>query len=145
MHNESLHQIHGKCHCGNIRFTLMTKLLADDLQKRKCQCTFCLKHGNVWTSVPDGELNVEINDLNKCNKYNFGHKTADFYICASCGIVPVAISKIDNNDFAVINLNTVEPQIITKDAVDFSFEEESTEKRLNRRKSSWIKNVVINI
>jgi hypothetical protein len=109
MSNESLHQIHGKCYCGNIGFTLITKLSIDDLPKRKCQCRFCSKHGNVYTSPPDGELKVKINELNKCSKSNFATKTADFYVCAICGIIPVVISRIDNNDFAVINLNTVEP------------------------------------
>jgi len=78
----------GSCHCGNIRFVFITAKTDAQLPKRECQCSFCRRHGRISTSDPDGEIRVSIADAGQVNKYRFGQRTADFYVCRTCGAVP---------------------------------------------------------
>jgi len=42
--------IRGGCHCGNIAFELGWEPDPDEIPARACDCSFCVKHGGVWTS-----------------------------------------------------------------------------------------------
>ena len=42
--------ITGRCHCGNISFALDWQPEPTDIPARACSCSFCTKHGGVWTS-----------------------------------------------------------------------------------------------
>ena len=44
--------IRGGCHCGNIRFSLSWEPDPAEIPARACICSFCTKHGGVWTSNP---------------------------------------------------------------------------------------------
>ncbi len=54
--------VHGKCHCGNISFSLAWEPDPAEIPARACSCSFCVKHGGVWTSNPRGALEVVIKD-----------------------------------------------------------------------------------
>jgi hypothetical protein len=134
--------IEGACHCENIRFVLRWPKSEAEIPVRKCGCTFCQKHAGAWTSHPDSELLAKIEKPSSISKYNFGTKTADFFVCGRCGVVPFVISEIDSNEYAVVNVNTF------KNAGNFSFSStptnfdgEGTDDRLERRKRNWIANV----
>jgi len=74
--------------------------------------------------------------------YAFGTKTAQFHICTKCGVVPVVTSRIEGRLYAAVNANTfegVESSLLQHASV--SFEDESEEARLARRKRNWIANV----
>lgn len=134
--------INGSCHCGNIRFSLTWEPDPAEIPARACTCTFCSKHGGVWTSNPRGALEVRIRDPKLVSKYAFGTRTADFHICARCGIVPVVTSRIDERLYAVVSVNAfegVDPALLRRAAATFDAEDE--EKRLARRKRSWIPDV----
>ena len=88
-------QIAGSCHCRNIRFVLLWPEPAPVISARKCSCSFCQKHVGAWTSHPRSKLTVKIIDSSSVSKYRFGTKTADFYVCSACGIVPFVLSEID--------------------------------------------------
>ncbi len=81
--------IHGKCHCGNISFSLTWEPDPAEIPVRACTCSFCIKHGGVWASNPGGALEVVVKEPSLVSKYAFGTRTAEFHICARCGIVPV--------------------------------------------------------
>jgi len=66
----------GKCHCGNIAFALDWKGGPAGIPARACGCSFCIKHGGVWTSNPDSRLAVTIRDSALTSKYVFGTRTA---------------------------------------------------------------------
>ena len=87
--------IHGSCHCGNISFRLDWQPEPREIPARVCSCSFCVKHGGVWTSCPSGTLDVEVRDASRHSKYAFGTKTADFHVCSNCGAVPLVTSQID--------------------------------------------------
>jgi hypothetical protein len=134
--------IRGKCHCGNIAFSLAWEPDPAEIPARACTCSFCIKHGGVWTSNPGGALKVAIKDPGLVSRYAFGTRTAEFHICARCGIVPVVTSRIEGNLYAVVSVNALESidQSLLRRA-PASFDGEGNESRLARRKRSWIADV----
>jgi hypothetical protein len=135
--------ISGRCHCGNITFTLLWKPEPLEILARACGCSFCIKHGGVWTSCPTGSLKVAVQNPALVSQYTFETKTAEFHICSKCGIVPVVTSRIEDQLYAVVSVNAfegVEPSLVKRAAA--TFEGESEEMRLARRKRNWIGDVV---
>jgi hypothetical protein len=63
--------IDGKCHCGNIAFELEWDGDPPVIPARACSCSFCIKHGGVWTSNPKSRLAVVIGDISLVSKYAF--------------------------------------------------------------------------
>ncbi len=138
--------INGACHCGNIRFTFQIPEPESAIPVRACGCTFCHKHGGVYTSHPAGVLAARIADAALVERYRFGTETADFHICRNCGVVPFVTSTIDGAVFAVVNVNSfegVDPAQLDSSPSDF--DGESVESRLSRRRRNWIPNVTITI
>ena len=134
--------VHGRCHCGNISFSLTWEPDSAEIPARACSCSFCIKHGGVWTSNPRGALEVVIKDPAHVSRYSFGTRTAEFHTCARCGIVPVVTSRIDGHLYAVVSVNAFEDvdQSLLRRA-PASFDGEGTESRLARRKRNWIADV----
>ena len=78
-------------------------------------------------------------------KYSFGTKTAEFHICQRCGVVPVVTSRIDGQLYAVVSVNAldgVDPALVQR-AAAVSFDGETEETRLARRKRGWIADVTL--
>ena len=137
-------RIEGSCHCGNISFELTWDPDPETIPARACGCSFCLKHGGVWTSNPEGALRATVRDPAQVSQYSFGTKTADFHVCGKCGIVPFVTSIIDGGLYAVVSVNAfnnVDPAMLSRSPV--SFDEETTDTRLRRRKRNWIRDVKI--
>jgi len=137
-------RIEGKCHCGNIRYVLDWPGDGGDIAIRACGCTFSTKHGGSWTSHRDATLLAEVGDASLVSNYRFGTATADFHVCARCGVVPFVTSAIDDHLYAVVNVNTfegVDPSAFVRKAT--SFDGEGTGERLERRARNWIRNVRI--
>ena len=136
--------IRGRCHCGNIDFALTWDPDPEEIPARACTCTFCVKHGGVWTSNPRGALEVALEDRSRVSRYAFGTETAEFLVCACCGIVPVVTSRIDDRLYAVVSVNAFEnvDAALLKRA-PISFEAEQADTRLARRKRNWIADVAI--
>ena len=135
-------QIIGGCHCGNMRFTFVWPRAEGLIPVRACGCTFCRKHGGLYTSHPDGQISVRVGDPGQVTRYRFGTKTADFHICQGCGVVPVITCQIDGADYAVVNVNCfegVDPADLDSSPSDF--DGETTESRLARRQRNWIGHV----
>src|SRR5438132_12998306 len=99
--------INGRCHCGNIAFELEWEGDTAEIPARACGCSFCVKHGGVWTSNPNSRLAVVIRDPLLVSKYAFGSRTATFHICARCGAVPLVTSEIANRLYALVNANVL--------------------------------------
>jgi hypothetical protein len=139
-----MREIQGKCHCGNIAYELLWPESGKMLAVRACGCTFCTKHGGVYTSHPDARLDARVADSNSVNRYVFGTKTAEFYLCTRCGVVPFVTSTIENVEYAVVNVNTFEN--VDQSELDSSvsdFDGEDIEARLGRRMRNWISRVTV--
>lgn len=134
--------IGGSCHCRNVSFKLLWEPEPTDIPARACTCSFCMKHGGVWTSCSTGSLVVSVADPASVSRYVFGTKTAQFHICMKCGVVPVVTSDIDGKLYAVVSVNAMEDvdhSFIKHASATFAMEDEQS--RLARRKRSWIPNV----
>lgn len=134
--------IHGRCHCGNIAFSLTWDPDPSEIPARACTCTFCVKHGGVWTSNPSGALKVQVGDAKSVSRYAFGTETAEFHICRRCGVVPVVTSRIDGRVYAVVSVNAfenVDATLLRRAPISFDAEEKDS--RLARRKRNWIADV----
>src|ERR1041384_5122163 len=100
--------ISGRCHCGNISFTLNWKPEPSEIPARACTCSFCTKHGGVWTSCSTGSVKVMVKDRSHLSNYAFGTQTAKFHVCTKCGVVPVVTRRIDGRLYAVVSVNALE-------------------------------------
>ena len=69
------------------------------------------------------------------SKYKFGTGTADFHVCSRC-VVPFVASNIDDRLYAVVNVNTLQGETVSRQPA--SFDAEDVEARLRRRKDNWI-------
>lgn len=136
--------INGQCHCGNIAFQLEWAGDPPEIPARACGCSFCIKHGGVWTSNPAAKLEVALRNPALVSKYAFGTRTATFHVCSRCGAVPLVTSEIASHLYAVVNVNVLENvdrSWLRRTATDF--EGEDVESRLARRKRNWIADVRI--
>jgi hypothetical protein len=134
--------ISGKCHCGNISFALSWEPEPAEIVARACGCTFCVKHGGLWTSCPTGSLRISIRQPAEVSSYAFGTRTAQFHTCVNCGVVPVVTSRIDDRLYAVVSANAfegVDPSLVRRTSASFDGESEAS--RLERRQRNWIANV----
>jgi len=134
----SFRRIHGSCHCGNIRITLDWPESGPTIPVRACGCALCTKHRAVWTSHPDGRFHLRIADDSRVTRYRFGTKTADFHICLTCGVVPIATCVMEGARYAVVNVNSFD-DVDRSQLVEAprNFEGETTDDRLARRRRSW--------
>jgi hypothetical protein len=132
-------KMHGRCHCGNIAFDLDWAGDPGKIPARACGCTFCTKHGGIWTSHARSRVAVKIADEALVSRYEFGTRTATFHVCARCGVPPLVTSDIDGRIYAVVNVNCLEDvDPAALDRAPASFEGETVDSRLARRKRNWI-------
>jgi hypothetical protein len=135
-------RVEGSCHCGNIRFTLDWQPEPTVIPARACGCSFCVKHGGVWTSCPAGKLRVQVRSPEQVHRYEFGTRTAQFHICTGCGIVPVVTSEIEQRLYAVVSVNAFDNLEASRlQRSPASFDGESAGDRLARRQRNWIADV----
>ena len=128
----------GGCHCGNMRWTLTTRLAAAELPVRACQCTFCRKQGALGSSDPAGTLRFAVRDPAALVHYRFATRTADFLVCAGCGVYVGAVMEEGGRRYGIVNLNSFDlrADLTTRpDAMDYSAED-ATERRA-RRRARW--------
>ena len=106
---------------------------------RICECSFCYIHGAIWTSHASAKAQMQTKEYEKIINYRFGHQTARFRICATCGVVIAAIWKDDGRDLGVININTlVEAFASSIEHVPVCFADENLDDREKRRRANWM-------
>jgi hypothetical protein len=130
--------LQGRCHCGNLELVFETAMRSDDLPLRACQCSFCVRHGARTTADPRGRATLICHDATGLVRYQFGLKTAEFFVCAYCGVYVAATISIDGTTYSTINVNTLEPHgRFTRAATPVSYDGEAREQRVARRKQTW--------
>jgi hypothetical protein len=134
--------IRGSCHCGNVQMELRWNGDPPEIPARACTCSFCVKHGGVWTSQPHARLRIRMADAQQVRTYAFGTRTASFHVCSQCGVVPFVSCAIDGRTYAVVNVNAldgVDPAWLRRSPSNF--DGEVVESRLARRQRNWIADV----
>jgi hypothetical protein len=135
-------RIPGRCHCGNFSFLLDWVPDPAEIPARACTCSFCTKHGAVWTSCPGGSLRIQIREPAAATTYRFGTGSADFHLCARCGALPVVTSRIEGRLHAVVNVRMFEDfSSLAMNTSPSSVEGEIEGERLARRARNWIGDV----
>jgi hypothetical protein len=128
----------GSCHCGNIEFVFETEKTPGQLDVRACDCSFCTKRGGRTTTDPHGSVRFTVRDGAKLNRYRFGLRTADFLICAECGVYIGVVISDDGRSYATLNVNTFgERDAFLDDAVSVNYDYETAAERMARRMAKW--------
>ena len=122
----------GGCHCGALRVTFESARPAADLSLRECQCTFCRHHGARNTSDPAGRVQV-VAEREALVRYRFGLRTADFLVCARCGVY---IACVLDDAFASVNTRALDGDW-DRPAAPMHFDAETVESRIARRRTTW--------
>ncbi len=128
----------GSCHCANVKVTYETALAPAETQVRACGCGFCRRHGGLTVSDPEGRLKIAVEDPKRLIRYRFALGTADFLICADCGVYLAAVLADDDGAWAVLNINVLEARTAfsrTPEPMNFDAEDEAG--RVARRKARW--------
>ena len=133
--NKKKQRITGACHCGNLSFELTTQTALDEIVARSCECSFCQKHGATYWADSEGSAIIRISDERYLQKYRFGLRGADFYICRVCGNCLGAVLSDEDGTWSVVNLRLTELDV--KHVQPVSFEGEDLAGRVARRKRSW--------
>lgn len=128
----------GQCHCGAIGYVYQTRLDPSAWSVRADQCSFCRAHGALTTSDPDGSVAFEIVDPGRLVRYRFGLRTADFLICADCGVYIGAMITTPRGRYGIINVNIIRPAPTgMARALLMSYEGENETQRTARREARW--------
>lgn len=133
----------GQCHCGNISVELESTQDIASLVPRECSCSLCQKHRASWISDPKGTLRIKYEKQNLVSSYRFGHRTADFILCAKCGVLMAAHSEIEGSSYAVFNIHSMPEKPLTSPPISTNFDEEDSTTRLARRTKNWTGNVTV--
>jgi len=134
-----MQEFHGGCHCGNLRLEVRLSLAPETMQVRACQCTFCRMHGAHSISDPKGFARIAAARPADVSRYRFGLKTADFIICAKCGVYIGAVCETPSGLKAVINVNVLKDRArFTAMPQAFDYEGEDAGARLARREARWM-------
>jgi hypothetical protein len=134
-------KIQGRCHCGNLSFTLQWVGDPEVIAARSCGCSFCKPRAATWTSIPGATLEVAVRTPALVSRYTFATHTAVFQVCARCGAVPVSTSEIDGRTYAVVNVMTLTSPLPGLQRKELDVADESLAARLARRKQNWIADV----
>jgi len=128
----------GSCHCGNIEFAFETEKAPEQLDVRACDCSFCTRHGGRTTTDSRGSVGFTVRDGTRLNRYRFGLRTADFLICAGCGVYIGVVMADGKRSYATLNANTFdERNAFPDDATSVNYDDETVEERMARRRANW--------
>ena len=128
----------GNCHCGAVGYEYRSEKPVGEWFVRSCECSFCKKHGAVYTSDPAGSIRFMRKDPSALSRYRFGHKTADFVFCGRCGGYLGAVMEEGGRELFVMNIRALDPQPDGLPAAkDMSYEEETADTRVTRRSLRW--------
>jgi hypothetical protein len=123
----------GSCHCGAISAEYETD---ESVRLRQDGCGFCSSRGVRSASDPKGRLTL-VSQL-RLIRYRFGHKTADFLVCPTCGTYVAAQMEGPRSPVGVLNVvGLAIPELKDESATLASLEGESVDERIQRRLSRW--------
>ena len=133
--------IQGQCHCGNISFELSTEVVESGISPRACDCSFCRIHGAKNWSDPNGKATIRIRDEQFLERYLFALKTAEFFICRTCGAYIGAVLSDRDQMWSTLNLRLTPLHFLAESAVSYGAEQ--ADDRVARRKDVWTPTVVV--
>ena len=88
-------------------------------------------------SDADGRATIRFAGDREPIRYRFGVKTADFFVCRTCGTYVAAVIDIEGQNYSVLNLNAFDDPHTNAEAVSKSYGGESVVDRAERRRRVW--------
>jgi hypothetical protein len=92
----------GGCHCGRIRFEIMTDLS----RATECNCSVCSKKGYLHHLVLSERFRL-ISGAEDLETYQFGTRVARHLFCRHCGVASFYRPRADPSKY-MINMRCVE-------------------------------------
>jgi hypothetical protein len=131
-------QYDGRCHCGAVTLAFTTHQPLAELPLRECQCGFCRKHGARTTADPEGFAEIRVSDSKSLARYRFGLATADYLVCARCGVYLAALMEEGGKGYAVLNVNAFQDRTaFSGQATPMVYDHENEAQRRARRRKLW--------
>ena len=134
----------GRCHCGAVTIAFTTGRALDELPLRECQCTFCRKHGARTTTDSEGFAEIRVRDAAALARYRFGLATADYLVCARCGVYVAAVMEEGGKGWAVVNVNAFDDRgTFSGAATPTVYDHEDVSARRERRRKVWTPAIIV--
>jgi hypothetical protein len=109
------------------------------VEVRADQCSFCRKHDALSISDPAGLARIAVKDERFLSRYRFGLRTADFFVCARCGVYVAAVCETPAGLMTVVNSRAfTECARFTATPRPVSYEGEDAAARIARRAARWM-------
>jgi hypothetical protein len=127
----------GSCHCGAVRLSYRSAVPPGEAEVRACQCSFCRRHGSRAISDPGGSVTIEA-EAQALNRYRFGLGTADYFLCARCGVYVAAVMTEGERAWSVVIVNALDDaENFTRPAQPMVYDAEDEPARRARRRAKW--------
>jgi hypothetical protein len=134
----------GGCHCGALRVRFEPTCAPEDVELRRCECSFCRKHGATTATDPQGLLELTILDVDEAVRYRFGTRTADYLLCGRCGVYVAAVMAAEAGAVATLNVDVLDARdAFTRTPRSVSYEDESAHERRLRRAEHWTVTTIV--
>jgi len=131
----------GGCDCGNLSVEMELSEPSDSYRPRACDCRFCRKHAAAYVSDPKGSLRIKVRETELLGRYRQGSGTADFLLCARCGVLVGVTYQEGERCYATVNVQAigdgttfVSPTVVSPKAL-------AIDERVQRWKQLWFSNV----
>jgi len=139
----TLHRHSGACHCGNIQIEFQSTRLLGEFQPRSCDCSFCSKHGAIYVSDPKGKLVITVRDRGQLNTYRQGSASAEFLMCAKCGVLAAVVYAEGERLYATVNGKAIENSEALGEEIRVSPWKLGADEKKGRWKDTWFADVTI--
>lgn len=96
-----LHTYQGSCHCGAVRFEVVTDL---SLGGARCNCSVCAKLSQVGGIVKPEAFKL-LSGEDALSFYEWGGRTAKRYFCKTCGITVFGRGSLPQLGGAYVSVN----------------------------------------
>jgi hypothetical protein len=135
---EEVRTFRGRCHCGALEAEFRTRLAPAAIPVRACQCGFCRRHGTATVADPDGSVRFIERERGALVRYRFGLHTADYLICARCGVYMGAGVVEGGGGFAIVNGPALDQRhAFSAEPRPVAYDHEDRAARLARRRAGW--------
>jgi hypothetical protein len=129
--------LHGGCHCGRVEVSFETALVPAMMEIRACQCSFCRRHGAKTVTDPNGNLTIAA-PASGLSRYRFGLRTADYILCANCGVYIAAVINDGPEKRATLNAAGLMIEgLCDRPAKPVDLDHEDAAGRRERRHRNW--------
>lgn len=132
--------LRGGCHCGAVAVSFTSTLDPAATSPRACDCSFCRRHGAAWVSDPAGELAIAARD-GRLARYRQGSNTADFLLCARCGVLVAVVLEDGGVRFGAVNAGCLDSQFAVARCA--SPQQLARDEKVERWRRLWAPRVVV--